>query len=81
MSWTTVSSYLSEAVPLECGGTMQGIIISMHQGLGAGLGFLVSGLVVDRYGAQTTFLLYAALCGIVFLCFVAVQVVSKKYVQ
>ncbi|XP_033637044.1 major facilitator superfamily domain-containing protein 6-like [Asterias rubens] len=78
VTWTTCSSYLGEAVPLECGGTMQGIIISMHQGLGAGTGYLISGLIVDSYGAQTTFLLYAAVCAIVLIWFVVIQVMFPK---
>ena len=70
-------SYLNESVPLCCSGTMQGILISTHHGLGAGLGFLLTGLLITKYRAPFTFALYAVFCGAFLVLFVITQRVSK----
>ncbi|XP_022097330.1 major facilitator superfamily domain-containing protein 6-like [Acanthaster planci] len=77
MTWTTAVSYMTETVPTLYGGTMQGVLISVHHGLGAGLGFFLTGLLVTEYGARMTFLLYAVSCGMFLFLFLLVQWLSR----
>ncbi|XP_038075099.1 major facilitator superfamily domain-containing protein 6-like [Patiria miniata] len=77
MTWTTSVSYMTEAIPPENTGTMQGILISAHHGLGNGLGYFLTGLLITRFGAPWTFIIYAVSCTVVLFIFLSVQWFSQ----
>ncbi|XP_022103803.1 major facilitator superfamily domain-containing protein 6-B-like [Acanthaster planci] len=77
LTWITTVAYLNDAVPPQCRSTVQGILVAAYNGLGAGLGFFTSGLLVNRFGASQTFGLFAVSCTAFFVVFLSIQGLSK----
>ncbi|XP_022103778.1 major facilitator superfamily domain-containing protein 6-like [Acanthaster planci] len=77
LTWITAVAYLNDAVPPQCRSTVQGILVAAYNGLGAGLGFFTSGLLVNRFGASQTFGLFAVSCTAFFVVFLSIQGLSK----
>uniref|UniRef100_A0A098LXG0 Major facilitator superfamily domain-containing protein 6 n=1 Tax=Hypsiglena sp. JMG-2014 TaxID=1550645 RepID=A0A098LXG0_9SAUR len=53
--WAACISYLSAAVPPELRTSAQGILQGLHLGLGRGCGAMIGGVLVNYFGAASTF--------------------------
>lgn len=73
MTWTTLVSCLATAVSSEGLATAQGILGAFYFGLGNGVGSFSSGLLIDKFGAVTTFASFAVASAVTLVLFFSIQ--------
>nr|XP_056717211.1 major facilitator superfamily domain-containing protein 6 [Euleptes europaea] len=71
--WAACISYLSAAVPPELRTSAQGILQGLHLGLGRGCGAMVGGVLVNYFGAASTFRGIGMACLVILLLFALIQ--------
>ncbi|XP_028606337.1 major facilitator superfamily domain-containing protein 6 isoform X1 [Podarcis muralis] len=74
--WAACISYLSAAVPPELRTSAQGILQGLHLGLGRGCGAMVGGVLVNYFGAASTFRGIGMACLVILLLFALIQWVA-----
>ncbi|KAK3105063.1 hypothetical protein FSP39_016477 [Pinctada imbricata] len=57
--WSALTAYICTAVSHDNLATMQGILHGVYWGLGSGSGAMLSGILVENYGARITFWIFA----------------------
>ena len=76
--WCVLTVYFCNAVPMEMLGTMQGIIHGVYWGLGTGTGSMMGGILVEEFGAQNTFWVFAGVSGFNLITFCIAQKLTKQ---
>uniref|UniRef100_A0A8D0E3F0 Major facilitator superfamily domain containing 6 n=1 Tax=Salvator merianae TaxID=96440 RepID=A0A8D0E3F0_SALMN len=71
--WAACISYLSAAVPPELRTSAQGILQGLHLGLGRGCGAMIGGVLVNYFGAASTFRGIGMACLVILLLFALIQ--------
>uniref|UniRef100_A0A6J0UD41 Major facilitator superfamily domain-containing protein 6 isoform X1 n=1 Tax=Pogona vitticeps TaxID=103695 RepID=A0A6J0UD41_9SAUR len=71
--WAACISYLSAAVPPELRTSAQGILQGLHLGLGRGCGAMIGGVLVNFFGAASTFRGIGMACLVILLLFALIQ--------
>ncbi|XP_054976938.1 major facilitator superfamily domain-containing protein 6 isoform X1 [Sorex araneus] len=71
--WAACISYLSAAVPPELRTSAQGILQGLHLGLGRGCGAMIGGVLVNYFGAASTFRGIGMACLVILLLFSLIQ--------
>lgn len=61
VGWGTATVYSGQVAPPHLSATMQGLFQATYGGVGAGLGGLVGGMLLERAGGQGLFLTAAAI--------------------
>ncbi|XP_061464190.1 major facilitator superfamily domain-containing protein 6 isoform X1 [Rhineura floridana] len=74
--WAACISYLSAAVPPELRTSAQGILQGLHLGLGRGCGAMIGGVLVNYFGAASTFRGIGMACLVILLLFALLQWVA-----
>ena len=69
LSWAACTDYAAQIAPPGLGATMQGVLSGVHWGLGQGLGSLVGGLLYERYGGRTSFIISAVVAALMLVVF------------
>ncbi|KAL5011089.1 hypothetical protein ScPMuIL_013394 [Solemya velum] len=76
--WVVVSTYLCMSIPNEYLATVQGVLHGVYWGLGCGTGHMLSGLLVEQFGAVNTFWAFAVASAANLVIFALVQKVFEK---
>ncbi|KAM6464090.1 major facilitator superfamily domain-containing protein 6 isoform 1-T6 [Liasis olivaceus] len=74
--WAACISYLSAAVPPELRTSAQGILQGLHLGLGRGCGAMIGGVLVNYFGAASTFRGIGMAFLVILLLFALIQWVA-----
>ena len=74
-------SYLSIYIPEEYRTSLATFLNSVVNGLGASLGYLLSGYLIEIYGTVVAFEIYAVLCGVVTVLITGVYIYVRKVIQ
>uniref|UniRef100_A0A8C5RZJ2 Major facilitator superfamily domain containing 6 n=1 Tax=Laticauda laticaudata TaxID=8630 RepID=A0A8C5RZJ2_LATLA len=76
--WAACISYLSAAVPPELRTSAQGILQGLHLGLGRGCGAMIGGVLVNYFGAASTFRGIGMAFLVILLLFALIQWVAVQ---
>lgn len=76
--WAACLSYVSQNSKPGAKTTMQCILHGVHWGLGYGGGEIIGGLLVHRFGAPVTFVIFGMLCILILLLYVVVDTFGKE---
>ncbi|KAL3313499.1 Major facilitator superfamily domain-containing protein 6 [Cichlidogyrus casuarinus] len=79
--WAACCSYISQSFPSDMRLSIQGFLQGVHHGLGRGLGAIFGGIVISSYGSSAMFCAYGVASGIVFLIFLAAEVLLSRQTQ
>ena len=71
--WSALTAYICMAVPSDNLATMQGILHGVYWGLGSGTGAMLSGILVEKYGARTMFWIFAVAAAVNLVMFCVAQ--------
>ncbi|XP_072046961.1 major facilitator superfamily domain-containing protein 6-like [Amphiura filiformis] len=73
LSWNTTLTYLSQVVPEHCRTSLASLLNALLNGLGTAFGYLISGYLIQMYGAVITFKLYALVCAVISTIFIGIS--------
>ncbi|XP_039178013.1 major facilitator superfamily domain-containing protein 6 isoform X1 [Crotalus tigris] len=76
--WAACISYLSAAVPPELRTSAQGILQGLHLGLGRGCGAMIGGVLVNYFGAASTFRGIGMAFLVILLLFALIQWIAVQ---
>ena len=71
--WAACLSYVSQNSKPGAKTTMQCILHGVHWGLGYGAGEIIGGLLVHRFGAPVTFVIFGVLCILILLLYIVID--------
>ena len=71
--WAACLSYVSRNSIPGAKTTMQCILHGVHWGLGYGAGEIIGGLLVHRFGAPVTFIIFGLLCVVILVVYVLID--------
>ncbi len=76
--WAACLSYVSQNSKPGAKTTMQCILHGVHWGLGYGAGEIIGGLLVHRFGAPVTFVIFGILCIMILLLYILIDTFTKE---
>ncbi|XP_068715811.1 major facilitator superfamily domain-containing protein 6-like [Montipora foliosa] len=71
--WAACTSYVGRIAPPGYATSAQGILQGLHHGLGRGCGAIIGGLLIHKFGTNTTFRAYGMASLVVLILFAALQ--------
>lgn len=71
--WAACLSYVSQNSKPGAKTTMQCILHGVHWGLGYGAGEIIGGILVHRFGAPVTFVIFGILCILILLLYILID--------
>ena len=76
--WAACLSYVSQNSKPGAKTTMQCILHGVHWGLGYGAGEIIGGVLVHRFGAPVTFVIFGVLCIFILLLYALIDTFGKE---
>ena len=76
--WAACLSYVSQNSKPGAKTTMQCILHGVHWGLGYGAGEIIGGLLVHRFGAPVTFVIFGILCIMILLLYILIDTFTNE---
>lgn len=76
--WAACLSYVSQNSKPGAKTTMQCILHGVHWGLGYGAGEIIGGILVHRFGAPITFVIFGVLCILILLVYILIDTFGKE---
>lgn len=76
--WAACLSYVSRNSMPGAKTTMQCILHGVHWGLGYGAGEIIGGLLVHRFGAPATFVIFGILCILILVVYVLIDTFGEE---